>query len=113
MEVRLRLATYPVGHGAGPSPLRRHDGQLGAGQVVVQVVEGHRGYFLLSLVGEQVRGLSGRVVCHHVVDGGAVDGVYVPFPDVVHQVLKPNQHHEGDVRVTMSDLKPHRISLGR
>ena len=82
--------TYPVGHGAGPPPLRRHDGELGAGQVVVQVVEGHRGYFLLSLVGEQVRGLSGRVVCHHVVDGGAVYRVDVLLSYVTDQVLESN-----------------------
>ena len=53
------------------------------------MVEGHRGDFLLSLKGEEVRGLPGSAVGHHVVDGSTVDGVDVPFVDVVHQVLKP------------------------
>ena len=111
--MRAETTTYPVGHGAGPPPLRRHNGQPGAGQVVVEVVEGHRGDLLLSLVGQEVGRLSGRVVRHHVVDGGTVDGVDVPFADVIHEVLKSSQDSEGDVRSAMSDLKPQRISLGR
>ena len=77
------------------------------------MVEGHRGDLLLSLVGQEVGRLSGRVVCHHVVDGGTVYGVDVPLADVIHQVLKSSQESEGDVRTAMSDLKPQRISLGR
>ena len=60
------------------------------------MVEGHRGDFLLSLIGEKVRALPGRVVGHHVVDGSTVDGVDVPFADVIHQVLKPSQDYQGE-----------------
>ena len=92
--VEDKITTYPVGHGARLPPLRRHDGQPGAGEVVVEVVEGHRGDFLLSLIGEKVRRLPGRVVRNHVVDGGTVDGVDVPFADVIHQVLEPEEDNE-------------------
>ena len=92
--VEDEITTYPVGHGARLPPLRRDDGQPGAGQVVVEVVEGHRGDFLLSLIGEKVRRLPGRVVRHHVVDGSTIDGVDVPFADAIHQVLEPEEDNE-------------------
>ena len=60
------------------------------------MVEGHRGDFLLSLIGQEVGALSGSVVGHHVVDGSTVDGVDVPFADVIHQVLKPSQDNQGE-----------------
>ena len=82
----LGACLTPVQHHREPRPI----------QVIVGVVEGHCGDFLLSLIGEKVRRLPGRVVRHHVVDGGTVDCVDVPFADVIHQVLESEEDNEGE-----------------